>query len=225
MATTTTTTIHMTRAQLDGRRLQCPGRSVGDYPRKLTFITTGNVVHATCGERHRVPGTGPKAKCFWVVEGMTPAVVKTLADQKPGRIRAELPTGKSFEGKLLSVSGPKASKAAAAHGEKSKDGKGSSTVAVPAPHAARNQSGGGTAKAAFVAITAIAGAATAAANAVGRGADAAGKAFDMGREGFRTGQVVAKEVGNADARRFAERNATAPAAKPTRRRRKKADPS
>ncbi|MGK5533431.1 hypothetical protein [Streptomyces sp. URMC 129] len=199
--------------ELDGQVLRCPGRGPGDVPRQLTFLATGPMVSASCGQKHRGANGGRKAGCFWTVEGVTPAALQALAQAKPGRIRATLPGGRVLTARITSVD-PTAGKggkagpapAAAAHGEKIRGGK----DAKPAPHAARNTSGGGTAKAAFLAVAAVA-------NAVGQTAQAAGttvsstagmvgKVADVGREGLGVVRDGIKAVDNTNARRFAQRN-------------------
>jgi hypothetical protein len=198
------TTIRFTgRVTLDSTILRCPGRGPGDIPRQLTVLPTGSTVSATCGQKHRGPDGGRKAGCFWVIEGLTPAALQGLAQAKPGKIRATLPGGHVLEGRLTAVqaSAAKGGKApaAAAHADKNRKGK-------PDPHAARSNSGGGAAKAAFMAVAAVAGAvgqtATAASNAV---SSTAGMVGTVAKAGASTTQAAIGAADNAGARRHTRR--------------------
>jgi hypothetical protein len=195
------------RVELNGQTLRCPGRGPADVPRHLTFIPTGATVSVTCGQKHRGPTGGHRSGCFWAVEGFTPAALQGLAQAKPGRVRVTLPGGRVLEGRVTAVdtSAGKAGSAAAAHAAKTK-GKGKDGKTAPAPHAARNQSGGGTAKAAFMAVAAIAGAVGQTAQAVGATAGAVGKGFDVAKEGAGIVRDGIKAADNAGARSFARHN-------------------
>ncbi|QIP74648.1 hypothetical protein [Streptomyces sp. VN1] len=195
---------------LNGSPIRCPGRENAPAPRRLNLLVSGTAVMASCGEKHRGKDGGEKAKCFFAVEVMTPAMVKSIAESsEPNkRFRVNLPGGKILEGRR----GP-AVKAAPA-------GSGTASAAFAAKKAAARggkqpvaRRGGGGLAAALNTVTAVAGTATAAvnavgaaANAVGATANAAGKGFDMGREGMKAGQAAIKAVDNAGARSFAREN-------------------
>ncbi|KUF17399.1 hypothetical protein [Streptomyces silvensis] len=195
---------------LNGSPIRCPGRENAPAPRRLNLLLSGTAVMASCGEKHRGRDGAGKAKCFFAVEAMTPAMMKSIAESaEPGkRFRVNLPGGKVLEGRR----GP-AVKAAPT-------GSGTASSAFAAKKAAARggkqpvaRRGGGGLAAALNTVTAVAGTATAAvnavgaaANAVGATANAAGKGFDMGREGMKTGQAAIKAADNAGARRFAREN-------------------
>ncbi|MFJ4342948.1 hypothetical protein [Streptomyces sp. NPDC088915] len=196
----------------DGAPIRCAGRENAPAPRRLNLLVSGTTVMASCGEMHRGKGGGGKAKCFFAVEAMTPAMVKSIVENfEPNkRFRVNLPGGKTLEGRR----GP-AVKAAPAGG-------GTASAAFAAKKAAARggkqpvtRRGGGGLAAALNTVTAVAGTATAAvnavgaaANAVGATANAAGKGFDMGREGMKAGQAAIRAVDNAGARSFARENRT-----------------
>ncbi|MGW1819809.1 hypothetical protein ACWCQM_40415 [Streptomyces sp. NPDC002125] len=196
---------------LNGAPIRCPGRENAPAPRRLNLLVSGTTVMASCGEKHRgKDGGGGRAKCFFAVEVMTPAMVKSIVENfEPNRrFRVNLPGGKILDGRR----GP-AVKAAPA-------GSGTASSAFAAKKAAARggkqpvaRRGGGGLAAALNTVTAVAGTATAAvnavgaaANAVGATANAAGKGFDMGREGLKTGQAAIKAVDAAGARSFAREN-------------------
>lgn len=200
------------RVDLDGTALRCPGSGPGELPRQLTLMATSpTLVSATCGGKHRGEN-GRKTGCWWAVESITPAVLQGLAQAQPGRIRATLPGGRTLQGRLA-VADSKAGKtgvagpAAAAHAEKTRKDSGKQTKE---PHAARNNAGGGTAKAAFMAIAAVAGAvgqtAGAASSIVSSTTGLAGKGLDVAKEGVGLARDGVKAADNAGARRFARRN-------------------
>jgi hypothetical protein len=205
------------RVELDGQALRCPSAGPGELPRQLTLMATGpTLVSATCGRKHRGPDGGRKSGCFWTVEGVTPAALQALATQaKPGHVRANLPGGKTLQGRLTAVD-PTAGKAgkagagpaAAAHGEKTRGKDGGKEK--PAPHAARNNAGGGAAQAAFMAVAAVANAvgqtAGAASNIVSSTTGLAGKGLDVAKEGVGLARDGVKAVDHTAQRDFARQN-------------------
>ncbi|MFD4320519.1 hypothetical protein [Streptomyces sp. NPDC058548] len=194
---------------LGGSHIRCPGREGAPAPRRLTLLVSGNAVMASCGEKHRGKGGGPKASCFFAVEQITPAMVKLLLEKtEPNRrFRVTTPGGRVMEGKRAAASARPASggTAASAFAAKKAEARGGKQPAV--------RRGGGGLVAVLNTVTAVAGTATAAANAVGSAAgavsataNAAGKGFDMGREGMKAGQAAIKAADNAGARSFAREN-------------------
>ncbi|MYS36335.1 hypothetical protein K388_07115 [Streptomyces sp. KhCrAH-43] len=196
----------------DGVPIRCPGREDAPAPRRLNLLVSGKAVMASCGEMHRAKdGGGAKTKCFFAVEVMTPAMVKSIIDsfEPNARFRVTLPGGKILEGrrgravKAAPAGGGTASSAFAAKKAAARGGK----------RPAARRSGGGGLVAALNTVTAVAGTATAAVNAVGSAANtvgaaanAAGKGFDMGREGMKTGRDAIRAIDNARARSFAREN-------------------
>ncbi|MFJ8388638.1 hypothetical protein ACIQ9Q_29755 [Streptomyces sp. NPDC094438] len=191
-----------------GVTIRCPGRESAPAPRRLDLLVSGTAVMASCGEKHRGKDGGSKAKCFFAVEEITPAMVKTLVEKSDPnkRFRVTLPGGKTLEGRR----GPAVKAAPAGGGTASSAFAAKKAAARGGKQPAARRSGGGGLVAALNAVTAVAGTATAAANAIGATAGAVGKGFDMGREvgreGMRTGQAAIKAADNAGARRFARDN-------------------
>ncbi len=204
------------RTELDGQPLRCPTAGPGETPRQLTLIEAGSLVAASCGRKHRGPD-GRRAGCWWTLDGVPPAVLHGLAQAGAGTVRATLPGGRTLQGRIASVdtSTPAAGRrgkagpatAAAAHGQKARAAGGTA-----GPHAARNSAGGGTARAAFQALAAVAGAIGQTAGAIGQTATAAssvvssttgliGRGVDLGRETVRA-------VDHTAQRDFARRNTT-----------------
>ncbi|WP_329021069.1 hypothetical protein [Streptomyces sp. NBC_01601] len=206
----TTTTLNLRGAlTLGGVPIRCPGREGAPAPRRLDLMVSGKAVMASCREKHQGKDGGKKAKCFFAVEEITPAMVKFMVEQSnPNRsFRVTLPGGKVLEGRR----GPAVKAAAAGGGTASSKFAAKKAAARGGKQpAARRGGGGGGLVAALNTVTAVAGTATAAANAVGATAGAVGKGFDMGREvgreGMRTGQAAIKAADNAGARRFARDN-------------------
>ncbi|WP_371801507.1 hypothetical protein OHA38_43800 (plasmid) [Streptomyces sp. NBC_01732] len=186
-----------------GVTIRCPGRENAPAPRRLDLLVSGKGVMASCGEKHRGKDGGQKAKCFFAVEEITPAMVKTLVEKSgPNkRFRVTLPGGKVLEGRR----GP-AVKAAPAGGGTASSAFAAKKAAARGGRQPAARRGGGGLVAALNTVTAVAGTATAAANAVGATAGALGKGFDVGREGMRAGQAAIKAADNAGARRFARDN-------------------
>lgn len=185
------TTITMRgRVTIGGVPLRCPGRGAGDVPRRLTFMTSGQGVNATCGERHRGADGGRKAQCFFPVEQLTPAALATLGKGKPGHIRLTLPDGAVFEGRLAAVSAGNSSTSRAAAALAAKNGK--EPAPGPAKPAPAGRPTGGSFAAAMGAIAAVAGAAGQTAAAAGQiasaGASAVGSVSSVAREGIGAGR-------------------------------------
>lgn len=186
--------------------VRCPGRDQAPAPFRLSLMVSGTSVMASCGQRHKGADGGRKAKCFFAVKEITPAMVRLIVDKaQPGAFRVTMPDGKVLEGRRDRMAPPApagqgGTAAGAFAAKKAAARKGKGAAAAPARRS------GGTLAAALNTVTAVAGTATAAANAVGAGANAVGKGFDMGREGFRTGQSVIRAADNASARRFARDN-------------------
>ncbi|MEU6618946.1 hypothetical protein [Streptomyces parvus] len=208
----TTTSLALRGAlSLNGRPVRCPGRENAPAPRHLNLLVSGTTVMASCGEKHRAKdGSGEKAKCFFAVEMMTPAMVKSIAEnfEANERFRVTLPGGKILAGRR----GP-AVKAAPAGSRTASSAFAAKKAAARGGKQPVVRRGGGGLAAALGTVTAVAGTATAAVNAVGAAAsavgataNAAGKGFDMGREGMRAGQAAIKAADNAGARRFAREN-------------------
>lgn len=191
---------------IGGATVRCPGAGTASVPRELTLMPSGQGVNATCGERHR-PGrggrhTGPRAQCFFPVNGLTAANLAALAKGKPGRFRLTLPGGSVVEGTLAAVGEAGASstsKAAAAVA--AKGGKG----AAPGPAKPAGRATGGSLAAAFNAVAAVAGAAGQTAAAVGQvataGASAVGSVASVAREGIGAGRDGIKAADNYGKRR------------------------
>lgn len=193
---------------IGGATVRCPGAGTASVPRELTLMPSGQGVNATCGERHR-PGrgssrhSGPRAQCFFPVEGLTAANLAALAKGKPGRFRLTLPGGSVVEGKLVAVgegaAASSTSKAAAAVA--AKGGKG----AAPGPAKPAGRATGGSLAAAFNAVAAVAGAAGQTAAAVGQvataGASAVGSVASVAREGIGAGRDGIKAADSYGQRR------------------------
>ncbi|QQN79732.1 hypothetical protein [Streptomyces sp. XC 2026] len=204
------------RPTVGGVLLRCPGSGAGKAPSKLTLLLTGSQVRAKCGGKH---GTdGEKAGCFWVVPGVTGADLAMLAKAPSGKVEVALASGKVLTGKLL----PTEEKKEKGDGEKlgifgrlmaaakpTPPGKAAATVpaktapsSLLAPRAAGRQSSGGTAVAAF-------GALSAAFNAVGQtaqaGARIVGSTADVAKGGLdvvKGGIGAVNDAGARDLVRF-----------------------
>ncbi|MFG2162743.1 hypothetical protein [Streptomyces olivaceus] len=199
--------------KINGAPVRCPGRDQAPAPFRLTLMVSGTSVMASCEQKHKGADGGRKAKCFFAVKELTPAMVRLIVDKtQPGAFRVTMPDGKVLEGKRDRTARPapagQGGTAASAFAAKKAAARGGKGAAVPA-----RRGGGGTLAAALNTVTAVAGTATAAANAIGAGANAVGasanavgKGFDMGREGFRAGQSAIRAADNAGARRFARDN-------------------
>ncbi|GHH54570.1 hypothetical protein [Streptomyces candidus] len=191
---------------LGGVAVRCPGRENAPAPRRLNLLVSGTAVMASCGEKHPGRDGGRKVKCFFAVEVITPAMVKTITEKfDPNkRFRVTLPGGKVLEGRR----GPAAKAAPAGTASSAFAAKKAAARGGKQPAARRG--GGGGLVAALNTVTAVAGTATAAVNAVGATAGAVGKGFDMGREvgreGMKAGHAAIKAADNASARRFARDN-------------------
>lgn len=202
---------------IGGATVRCPGAGTASVPRELTLMPSGQGVNATCGERHR-PGrgssrhSGPRAQCFFPVEGLTAANLAALAKGKPGRFRLTLPGGSVVEGKLVAVGegGGASSTSKAAAAVAAKGGKG---AASPGPAKPAGRATGGSLAAAFNAVAAVAGAAGQTAAAVGQvataGASAVGSVASVAREGIGAGRDGIKAADSAGQRRHERKMRTA----------------
>lgn len=182
--------------------VRCPGRGAGNVPRRLTLMPgEGGSVVATCGEAHRAADGDRRtrrAQCFFPVEGLNAAVLRSLGAAKPGRVRITLPDGGKVEAHVEAKKNGAEKQtagqaAAAALGSNGKGGKAASGPVKP------NRSGGGGA------LTAALGTVTAALNATasvaGSAASVAGSAAHVAGEGIGLARDGVREAGAYGSRR------------------------
>ncbi|WP_335939954.1 hypothetical protein [Streptomyces sp. PTD5-9] len=197
--------IKVRKFTIGGAAVRCPNRPSNSTPRELTLIPTNEGINATCGEMHRGESgrRSSRAQCFFPVENLTSAQLRTIAQAEAGKpFRLVLKGGGAVEGVLVAVGGAAQSPAArAAAAANAKAG----TPAAAGPAKPAGRATGGAMAAAFGAIAAVAGAAGQTAAAAGQvaaaGASAVGSVADLGREGIGAGRDAIREAGAYGERR------------------------
>ncbi|MEU4986638.1 MULTISPECIES: hypothetical protein [unclassified Streptomyces] len=195
--------IKVRKFTIGGAAVRCPNRPSNSTPRELTLIPTNEGINATCGEMHRDESgrRRSRAQCFFPVENLTPAQLRTIAQAEPGKpFRLVLKGGGAVEGVLVAVGAAQSTAARAAAAANAKAGTAATGPAKPAGKAT-----GGAMAAAFGAIAAVAGAAGQTAAAAGQiataGASAVESAASVGREGIGAARDGIREAGAVGERR------------------------
>lgn len=196
--------IKVRKFTIGGAVVCCPNRSRNSNPRELTLIPTNEGINATCGEMHRDESgrRRSRAQCFFPVENLTPAQLRTIAQAEPGKpFRLVLKGGGAIEGVLVAVGAAQSTAARAAAAANAKAG----TPAAAGPAKPAGKATGGAMAAAFGAIAAVAGAAGQTAAAAGQiaaaGASAVESAASVGREGIGAARDGIREAGAFGERR------------------------